>query len=87
MRNLRSRLLFHWNLLINRLLTSASVLINGIVFNRSNGSMIKCLIACKGSYNVKKYFKEIKRLVNLQKAETYLEPKLASAMELFCEHT
>ena len=49
--------------------------------------MIKCLIACKGSYNVKKYFKEIKRLVNLQKAETYLEPKLASAMELFCEHT
>ena len=34
-----------------------------------------------------KYFKEIKRLRSLQKAEAYLEPKRASAMELFCEYT
>ena len=33
-----------------------------------------------------KYFKEIKRLKSLQKAEVYLEPKIASTMELFCEH-
>ena len=38
------------------------------------------------SYNVK-YFKEIKRLKSLQKAEAYLEPKRASTMELFCEYT
>ena len=38
------------------------------------------------SYNVK-YFKEIKRLKSLQKAEAYLEPKQASMMELFCEYT
>ena len=31
--------------------------------------------------------KEIKRLMSLQKAEAYLEPKRASAMELFCEYT
>ena len=37
MRNLRSRLLFHKNLLINRLLTSVFVLINVIEFTRSNG--------------------------------------------------
>ena len=29
------------------------------------------------------YFKEKKRLKSLQKAETYLEPKQASRMELF----
>ena len=34
------------------------------------------------SYNVK-YFKEIKLLKSLQKAEAYLEPKQASMMELF----
>ena len=34
------------------------------------------------SYNVK-YFKEIKRLKSLQKAEAYLEPKQASMMEHF----
>ena len=35
------------------------------------------------SYNIK-YFKEIKRLKSLQVlAEAYLEPKLASTMELF----
>ena len=34
-----------------------------------------------------KYFKEIKRLKSLQKAELYLEPKRASTMELFCEYT
>ena len=36
----------------------------------------------KESYNAK-YFKEIKRLRSLPKAEAYLEPKRASAMELF----
>ena len=30
-----------------------------------------------------KYFKEIKRLKSLQKAEAYLEPKRGSAMDLF----
>ena len=30
-----------------------------------------------------KYFKEIKRLRNLQRAETYLESKQPSTMELF----
>ena len=34
-----------------------------------------------------KYFKEIKRLKSLQKAEAYLEPKQTSMMELFCEYT
>ena len=34
-----------------------------------------------------KYFKEIKRLKNLRKAEAYLEPKQASMMELLCEYT
>ena len=38
------------------------------------------------SYNVK-YFKEIKNLKSLQKAEVYLEPKRISTMELFCEYT
>ena len=38
--------------------------------------------------NSLKYFKEIKRLKRLQKAEAYLEPYLeASMMELFCEYT
>ena len=32
--------------LLTRLLTSAFILVNGIVFSRSNGLMIKCLIAC-----------------------------------------
>ena len=38
------------------------------------------------SSNVK-YFKVIKRLKSLQKAEAYLEPKRASMMELLCEYT
>ena len=38
------------------------------------------------SYNVK-YFKEIKRLKSLQKAEAYLELKRVSAMEIFCKYT
>ena len=33
------------------------------------------------------YFKEIKRLKSLQKAEAYLEPKWASTMELSLEYT
>ena len=37
------------------------------------------------SYNVK-YFKVIKRLKTPQKAESYLEPKRTSMMELFYEH-
>ena len=37
-------------------------------------------------FNVK-YFKEIKRLNNLQKEEAYLEPKWASSMKSFCEYT
>ena len=37
------------------------------------------------SYNAK-YFKEIKRLKSLQKAEGYLEPKRASTMQLFREY-
>ena len=36
------------------------------------------------SYDVK-YFKVIKRLKSLQKAEAYFEPKRASMTELFCE--
>ena len=37
------------------------------------------------SYNVK-YFKEIKYLKSLQKAEVFLETKPISAMGLFCEY-
>ena len=38
-------------------------------------------------YVIVKYFKEIKRLKSLLKAEAYLEPKQASMMELSCEYT
>ena len=38
------------------------------------------------SYNIE-YFKVVKRLKSLQKAERYLEPKRASMIELFCEYT
>ena len=34
-----------------------------------------------------KFFKEIKRLKIIQKAETYLEPNRSSMMELFLEYT
>ena len=34
-----------------------------------------------------KYFKEIKRLKSLQKAESYLEPKQAYTKELLLEYT
>ena len=34
------------NWLINRSITSVFVLVYGIVFNRSNGLIIKCLSAC-----------------------------------------
>ena len=37
--------------------------------------------------NLRKYFKEIKRLKSFQKAEVYLEPKQASMIELFGEYT
>ena len=40
----------------------------------------------KNLYCNVKYFKETKRLKNLQKAEAYLEPKQASMMELFYEY-
>ena len=39
-------------------------------------------ITFKEPYNVK-FFKEIKRLKSLQKAEVYLEPQLASIMRPF----
>ena len=39
--------------------------------------MIKCLIAYA------KYFREVKRLTGLQKAEAYSEPKRAYTMEFF----
>ena len=77
------------------MLTSAFVLVNGIVFSRSSRLIIQCLGAClmnkrsnrfQECYYVK-YFKEIKRLKSLLKAEAYLEPKQASMMELFCEYT
>ena len=35
----------------------------------------------------KEYFKVIKRLKSLQKAEAYLEPKRASMIKPFCEYT
>ena len=38
-------------------------------------------------YVIVKYFKEIKRLKSLLKAEAYLEPKQASMMDLSCEYT
>ena len=37
-------------------------------------------------YSVK-YFKEIRRLKSLQKAEAYLVPKQAPTMDLFCQYT
>ena len=37
-------------------------------------------------HNNVKCFKEMKRSKSLQKAETYLELKRASMMELFCEY-
>ena len=37
-------------------------------------------------YNVK-YFRVIKRLRSLRKAEAYSEPKRAYIMELFCKYT
>ena len=46
MRDLCSRLLFHYKLLINRLLTSVFVLVNRKVFRRSNNLIIKRLITC-----------------------------------------
>ena len=49
-------------------------------------STCKALNRFQESYNVK-YFKVIKRLKSLQKAEVYLEPKQASMVELFCEYT
>ena len=44
MRNSWSGLLFHRNLLINRLLKSVFVIVDGLVFERSNGLIIECLI-------------------------------------------
>ena len=95
MRNLCTRFLFNKTLVINRLLTSVFVLVSRIVFNRSNGLVIKCLIEestlkkfqnfnrFQKSYIVKN-FNEIKRLKSLLvNAERYLEPKQVSTMELF----
>ena len=46
MDNVYSRLQFHLKMLSINLLRSASILVNRIIFNRSNGLMIKYLIAC-----------------------------------------
>ena len=75
-------------MVINRLLTSVYVLVNGIVFNRF--SMFDELKEVKyfreitdfKSLNLR-HIKEIKHLKSLEKAEAYLEPKRASTMELF----
>ena len=63
--------------------TSVFVLINGKLFNKSNGLMINSMF---DELKEVKYFKEvtdfksqeIKRLKSLQKSEAYLEPKRAS---------
>ena len=57
MLNLCSRLHFHYNLLINRLLTSVFVLVNGIIFNRSNGLLIKSLKICNSMFNTLNLFR------------------------------
>ena len=44
---------------------------------------VKCFKNNRFQESYVKYFKEIKRLRSLQKAEAYLEPKRASALELF----
>ena len=70
-------------MLINRLSTSVFVLINGKLFNKSNGLMINSMF---DELKEVKYVTEItdfksqelKRLKSLQKSEAYLEPKRAS---------
>ena len=58
--NLCSRLLFYQNLLINTLFTSAFILVNGIIFNRSDLSITKCSFnSMFDELNEVKYFKEI----------------------------
>ena len=47
---------------------------------------VKCFKNNRFQESYVKYFKEIKRLKSLQKAEAYLEPKQASAMELFLKY-
>ena len=79
-------------MLINRLLTSVYVLVNRIVFNRfSMFDELKELKYFREITDFKslilRHFKEIKRLKSLEKAETYLEPKRASTVELFLEWT
>ena len=44
---------------------------------------VKCFKNIRFQDSYVKYFKEIKSLKSLQKAEAYLEPKRASTMELF----
>ena len=72
--------------------TSVFVLINGIVFNWSNGLTINSVFSSMfDELKEVKYFREItgfksleiERLKSLQKSEAYLEPKRASTMELF----
>ena len=48
---------------------------------------VKCFKNNRSQESYVKYFKEIKRLKSLQKAEAYLEPKWISTMELFLEYT
>ena len=67
MRDLLSGLLIHWRLLINRLLTSAFVPVNIIIFDKSNGLMIKCLMfnSMFDELIRVKYFKEITDFIGL----------------------
>ena len=85
------------------MLASAFVLVNGIVFSRSNGLAIQCLIArflylkevkkvlWRNSKFEESYnvkcFKEINHLKSPQKGEAYLEPKQTSTIELFYDYT
>ena len=71
---------------------SVFVLINGIVFNWSNGLTINSVFSSMfDELKEVNFFKEItdfkspeiERLKSLQKSEAYLEPKRASTMELF----
>ena len=59
MGNLSCRLLIYYNLLINRLLTSAFVLVNGIVFSRSNGLTNSVFNSMFDELREVKYFKEL----------------------------
>ena len=72
-------------MLIISLLTNVFVLVNVILFSRSNGLNDSVFNNTFDELKEVKFFKEIKCLKGLQKAKAYLEPKQASMMDLFCE--